>query len=127
MKVEVPYILIARRTVVLAGGDALAPERAAHGLRHTPRGTKEVAAKVVRNVQDVLMVASGYHQAVAFYPGVVVKRDECEDVGIHQHNGCFRRGRWKRPGDGTERTRVSRGSMLHEALRMEPGRQAASA
>lgn len=87
MKMVVPYILVAGWPVVLASGDAFTTEGVQHGVRQATRGTKEVAAKVVRDVQHVLMVAPGYHQAVAFYSSVVVSRNQGEHVGIHQDNG----------------------------------------
>lgn len=86
MKMVVPHILVAGGTVVLASGDAFAPEGIAHRLRQAARGTKEVAAKVVRDIQHVLIVAPRYHEAVAFYSGVVVSRNQSEQVGIHQDN-----------------------------------------
>lgn len=87
MKMVVPYILIAGWTVVLASGDAFTPEGILHRVRQATRGTKEVAAKVVRYVQHVLIVAPRYHQAVALYSSVVVSRHQGEHVGIHQDNG----------------------------------------
>jgi len=87
MKMVVPHILVAGGTVVLASGDAFAPEGIAHSVRQATRGTKEVAAKIVRDVQYVLIVAPRYHEAVALYSGVVVSRNQSEHVGIHQDNG----------------------------------------
>ncbi len=87
MKMVVPYILITGRTVVLASGYALTPERISHGLRQATRGTKEVAAEVVRNVQYVFIVAPRHYQAVAFDPRIVVRRNQSEHVGIDQDNG----------------------------------------
>ena len=54
MKMVVPHILIAGWTVVLASGDAFTAEGIPHRVRQATRGTKEVAAKVVRDVQHVL-------------------------------------------------------------------------
>lgn len=87
MEMVVPHILVAGGTVVLASGNAFAPEGIAHGMRQATRGTKEVAAKVVRDIQHVLIVPARYHQAVAFYSGVVVSRNQGEHVRIHQDNG----------------------------------------
>lgn len=87
MKMVVPHILIAGGTVVLASGDSFTAEGILHGLRQAARGTKEVAAKIVRDVQHVLIVAPRYHQAVALYSSVVVSRNQREYVGIHQDNG----------------------------------------
>lgn len=87
MKMKVPHILITGRPVVLACGDAFTPERILHGLRQATRGTKEVAAKVVRDVQHVLIVVPRHHQAVAFYSCIVMGRNQGEHVGIHQDNG----------------------------------------
>lgn len=87
MKMVVPHILITGRTVVLASGDSLAPKGIPHSVRQVSRGTKEVAAEIVRDVQHVLIVAPRYHQAVTFYSTVVVSRDQGEHVGIHQDNG----------------------------------------
>jgi len=87
MKMVVPHILIAGWTVVLASGDSFTPEGIPHSLCQATRGTKEVATKVVRDVQHVLIVAPRHHQAVAFYSSVVVSRNQSEHVGIHQDNG----------------------------------------
>ena len=87
MKMVVPHILVAGRPIVLASGDSFATEGIPHGVRQAARGTKEVAAKIVRDVQHVLIVASGYHQTVAFYFSVVVSRNQSEHVGIHQDDG----------------------------------------
>lgn len=86
MKMKVPHILIAGWPVVLTSGDSFTPEGIAHSVRQATRGTKEVATKVVRDVQHVLIVAPRYHQAVAFYSSVVVRRNQGEHVGIHQDN-----------------------------------------
>ncbi len=87
MKMEMPHVLIAGWPVVLASGDSFTTEGIPHSVRQATRGAKEFAAKVVRDVQHVLIVAPGYHQAVTFYSGVVVSRDQSEHVGIHQDNG----------------------------------------
>jgi len=82
MKVEVPHILIACWPIVLASRDSFAPEGISHRVCQAARGTKEVAPEAVRDVQHVLVVASRYHQAVAFYSSVVVGRNQNENVGI---------------------------------------------
>lgn len=87
MQMKVPHILIAGRPVVLARGDSFTLERILHGARQATRGTKEIVAKAIRDVQYVLVVAPRNHQAVAFYSGVVMRRNESEHVGIHQDNG----------------------------------------
>lgn len=87
MKMVVPHILITGGTVVLASGDSLTPEGIPHGVRQATRGTKEVVAKVVRDIQHVLIVAPRYHQAVAFDSRVVVGRNQSEHIRIHQDNG----------------------------------------
>ena len=87
MKMVVPHILIAGWPVVLASGNSFTPESIPHGLCQATRGTEEVAAKVVRDVQHVLVVAPRHHQAIAFYSSVVVSRNQREHVGIHQDNG----------------------------------------
>lgn len=87
MKMVVPHVLITGWTVVLASGDSLTPEGIPHGVRQAARGTKEVAAEVVRDVQHVLIVASRYHQAVALYSRVVVSRNQSEDVVVYQDDG----------------------------------------
>lgn len=87
MKMVVPHILVAGWAVVLARGDSLTPESIPHSLCQSARCTKEVAAKVVRDVQHVLIVAPRHHQAIAFYSSVVVRRNQSEHVGIHQDNG----------------------------------------
>ena len=86
MKMVVPHILIPCRAVVLASGYAFTPEGAAHSVRQATRGTKEAAAQGIRDVQHVLIMAPRYHQAVAFYPSVMVRRNQGEHVGIHQDN-----------------------------------------
>jgi hypothetical protein len=83
MEMVVPHILIAGWSVVLASGDAFTPEGIPHSVRQATRGTKEIAAKVVRDVQHVLIVAPRYHQAVAFYFSVVMSRNQSEHIGIH--------------------------------------------
>ena len=120
MKMVVPHILITGGTVVLARGDSLTPKDIPHGVRQATRGTKEVAAKVVRDVQHVLIVAPRYHQAVALYSSVVVSRNQSEHVGIHQDNGGFWRRRWKRLSNTAERTLVPRWSILHKAYPENP-------
>lgn len=107
MKVVVPDILVAGRPVVLASRYPFATEDLLHGVRQAARGTKEVAAKVVGDVQHVLIVMPGYHQAVAFYPGVVVSRNQGEHVRVRQDNCRFRSRRWKCLGNTAERTFVS--------------------
>lgn len=87
MKMVVPHILIAGWPVVLASGDSFTTEGIPHSVRQATRGTKEVVAKVVRNIQQVLIVAPRYHQTIAFYSSVVVSRNQSEHVGIHQDNG----------------------------------------
>jgi hypothetical protein len=87
MKMVVPYVLIAGWPVVLAGGDSFTSEGIPHSLCQAARGTKEVAAKVVRDVQYVLIVIPRYHQTVALYSGVVMSWNQGEYVGIHQDNG----------------------------------------
>ncbi len=86
MKMKMPHILIAGRSVVLASGDSFTLERISHSVRQVARGSKEVAAKVVRDVEHVLVMAPRHHQAVAFYSSVVMSRNESENVGIHQDN-----------------------------------------
>ncbi len=87
MKMVVPHILISGKTVVLASGYSVATEGIPHRVCQAAGGTKEVVAEVVRDVHNVLIVAARYHQAVAFYPGVVVSRNQSEHVGIDQDNG----------------------------------------
>lgn len=87
MKMKMPHILITGRPVVLASGDSFTPERIPHRVRQATRGTKEVVAKVVRDVQHVLIVAPRHHQAIAFYSSVVMGRNQSEHVGVHQDNG----------------------------------------
>lgn len=115
MKMEVPHILVASGSIVLARGNAFAPEDTPHSLGQATRGTKELIPEVVRDIQHVLIVAPRHHQAVAFYSGVVVKRNEREHVGVHQDNGCFRARRRQRPGNAAKRTLVAGWSILHEA------------
>ena len=87
MKMVVPHILIADWSVVLASGYSFATEYIPHSLREATRGVKEVATKAVRNVQHVLIVAPRHHQAIAFYSGKVVSRNQSEHFGIDQNNG----------------------------------------
>jgi hypothetical protein len=87
MKMVVPHILIAGWPVVLASRYSFATEGFPHGVRYATRGTKEVAAKVVGDVQHVLIVAPRHHQAVAFYSSVVMSRNQSEHVGVYQDNG----------------------------------------
>ena len=115
MKMKVPHILIAGWPVVLTSGDSFTLEDIPHSVRQATRGTEEVAAKVVRDVQHVLIVAPRHHQAVAFYSSVVVSRNESEHIGVHQDNGCFWSRRRERLSNGAERTRISGWSMLHKA------------
>jgi len=112
---KVPHILIAGWPIVLASGDSFTPEGISHSLCQATRGTKDVGAKGVRDVQNVLIVASGDHQAVAFYSTVVVSRNQSEHVGIHKDNGCFWCRRRKRLSNTAERTLVPGGSILHKA------------
>ena len=117
MKMKMPDVLIAGWPVVLAGGDAFTPENIPHGVRQVTRSPKEVVAKIVRDVQYVLIVASRDHQAVAFYSGVVVRRNESKHVGIYKDDGCFWSRRRQRLRNSAERTLVPGWSVLHKAYR----------
>lgn len=113
MEMVVPHILVAGRPVVLAGGDSFATEGVAHRKCQAARSPEELAAKVVRDVQQVLVVSPGNYQAVALYPRVMMGRNQRENIGIDQDDGRFRSGRWKRSGDTAERTFVSGRGVLH--------------
>ncbi len=89
MKMKMPHILVAGRSVVLASGDTFTPEGIPHGVRQVTRGSKEVAAEIVRDVEHVLVMAPRHHQTVAFYSSVVMSGNESENVGIHQDDRCF--------------------------------------
>ena len=65
MEMVVPHNLIAGWPVVLASGDSFTPKGIQHSVRQATRGTKKVIAKVVWDVQHVLIVTTRYHQAVA--------------------------------------------------------------
>ena len=86
MQVVVPDILIAGRPIVLAGGDAFAAKCDPHGLRKAARRAKEFGAETLRNVEHVLVVTPGNHQTIASDAGVMVSRNQSEDVLIHQHH-----------------------------------------
>ena len=87
MEMVVPHILISGWSVVLTSGDSFTTAGTPHSVRQATRGTKKFAAKAVRDVQHVLIVAPRYHQAVAPYSSVMVSRNQGENVGIHQDNG----------------------------------------
>ncbi len=86
MKMEMPDVLITGGTIVLTGRDALASKRIPKCVRHQASRAKKVFAKVVGNIQHILIVDSRRDKAVAADSRIVMKWNEGEHARLYQND-----------------------------------------
>ncbi len=115
MKMEMPNVLITGGTIVLTGRDALASKCIPKCVRHQASRAKEIFAKIVGNIQHILVVDSRHDKAVAADSRVVMKWNEGEHARLYQNDRRRRSRLMQCVCQVAKRTFVARRRVFHDA------------
>ena len=84
VKMEMPHILIPRRTIVLARRNPLASKCIPHRVRNQASRPEEFIAQIIGNIQHILVMNPRHNKTVATDSRVVMKRNECKQTRLNQ-------------------------------------------